>query len=129
MALKSKKRYVSLLIMVLVMLTLFMPDGAQAARFSGKYLRQMCSVDENGKETVKGGHAACQAYISGVIDYHNILRSLRMAPRVDICVPESAKPSDLHKAVLTFLMKDRTHDGFVAAPAVTMALREKYPCR
>lgn len=115
--------------MALVIFTLSIPDGAQAARFSGKYLRQMCSVDEDGKEIVKGGHAACQAYISGVIDYHNILRSLRMAPKVNICVPESAKPSDLHKAVLVFLMKDRTHDGFVAAPAVTMALREKYPCR
>ena len=116
---------------ILTSLFLFLclvPAGAEAARFSGAYLYQLCQMDKDGKEIVKGGHAVCQAYIAGVIDYHTVLQSMKIAPKLDICVPEKTGSATLHAVVLRYLEKNNTHDGFVAAPAVTMALYEKYPC-
>lgn len=104
-------------------------SSAHAARFSGAYLYRLCQMDENGRETVKGGHTACQAYIAGVIDYHSMLQSMKIAPRIDICIPEKTSSATLHAIVLKYLEKNKTHDGFIAAPAVTMALYEKYPCK
>lgn len=103
--------------------------GAQASQFSGAYLRQVCAMDEKGRETTKGGHAVCQAYISGVIDYHNVLRAMDIAPRVDICVPEKIASYDLQKIVVGYLRYHAEHDGFNASPAVTMALYEVFPCK
>lgn len=102
---------------------------AEAARFSGSYLLQVCEMDDKGKETSKGAHATCQAYILGVIDYHNVLRSLKIAPKVDICIPQDTTPNDLHNVVLEYLRAHGEHDGFIAAPAVTMALYQVYPCK
>lgn len=129
MDLRSQKRYALFFICMCVFSSFYQIPNAEAARFSGSYLREICNINKDGTEKVPGGHVACQAYIAGVIDYHNVLRSLNLAPRVDICVPENVKMWDLHKAVLIFLIRDRTHDGFVASPAVTMALRQEYPCR
>lgn len=106
-----------------------LPRGAEAARFSGAYLYKICSVDEKGKELVKGGHTACQAYIAGVIDYHSVLQSLKVAPSVDICLPAKASLPDLHMIVLEYLRTHKEHDAFIAAPAVTMALYQAYPCK
>ena len=63
------------------------PVSAQktGALFSGAYLLQLCQRDAAGNEMVPGGAAACQSYISGIIDYHNLLRSLGTAPSA-ICV-------------------------------------------
>lgn len=102
---------------------------AEAARFSGSYLLQVCEMDEDGKEKQNGSHATCQAYISGVIDYHNVLRSLKLAPQVNICIPQNVSLNGLHDVVLRYLRAHGEHDGFVAAPAVTMALYEVYPCK
>ena len=104
-------------------------NNAQSARFTGAYLLDVCEMDENGNETVQGGHATCQSYISGVVDYHNVLQALRLAPKVDICVPQSKTMNDIHKVVLNFLRKHPEHDAFIAAPAVTMALFDVYPCK
>ena len=106
-----------------------MAPQAEAARFSGAYLLQLCGLDEKGRELVAGGKIACQAYISGVIDYHNVLRSLKVAPSVDICIPENVTSNELQLIVLNFLHENTEHDAFVAAPAVTMALYGTYPCR
>jgi hypothetical protein len=73
---------------------------AQAARFSGSYLYQLCAMDKDGKEMVQGGHTACQSYIAGVIDYHSVLQSMKIAPRVDICIPRSVTSAQLHSVVL-----------------------------
>lgn len=102
---------------------------AQAARFSGAYLMKMCSMNEDGGEVAPGAHAACQSYISGVIDYHNMLRSMKIAPAIDFCIPETVTLNEIHVAVLLYLEHNTVHDAFVAAPAVLMALYEKYPCR
>lgn len=103
--------------------------AAVAAQFSGAYLLQVCEIDDKGRETAPGSHATCQAYISGVIDYHNVLRSLNIAPAVDICIPQSATMNELHTVVLDYLRTHGEHDGFIAAPAVTMALFRVYPCK
>lgn len=49
---------------IFVLLFLMCASPAQAARFSGDYLLQMCLSDKDGKELVPGGHVACQSYIS-----------------------------------------------------------------
>lgn len=101
---------------------------AQAARFSGAYLMKICSVDSTGNETAPGAHAACQSYISGVIDYHNMLRSMKIAPAIDFCIPETVTLNEIHVKVLRYLEENAQHDAFVAAPAVLMALYSSYPC-
>jgi hypothetical protein len=98
------------------------------ALFSAAYLLQICERDAGGTETVPGGSAACQSYISGIIDYHNLLRSLGTAPSIDICVPADVKLNDLQTIVFRYLQKNAQHDAFVAAPAVVLALFEYYPC-
>lgn len=105
------------------------PHPAQAARFTGAYLLQLCEKDANGRETEKNGHAACQSYISGVIDYHSVLRSLDIAPRIDICIPDNVSLNTVHDVVLNYLQRHGEHDPFIAAPAVMMALYEVYPCK
>ena len=112
----------------IALLILVIPYTAEAARFSGAYLHKICEKDAKGREMVKGGHTACQAYIEGVLDYHGVLQSLKIAPRVDICIPPTVKSGELHDIVLRFLETHTEHDAFIAAPAVTMALFEKYPC-
>ncbi len=101
---------------------------AQAARFSGAYMLNICGVDKDGKEVAPGAHTACQSYIAGVIDYHNMLRSMKIAPEINICVPEGVSMNQLHLVVLKYLERNSQHDSFVVAPAVLLALYEKYPC-
>lgn len=107
---------------------LALPTSAHAARFTGAYLLDICNMDEKGRETVEGGHSACQAYIAGVIDYHAVLQSMKIAPAIDICIPPEVKMYDLHRIILAYLRKHPEHDNFTAAPAVTMGLYEKFPC-
>ena len=102
---------------------------AQAARFSGDYLLQMCASDKDGKELVSGGHVACQAYIAGVLDYHNVIRSLGTSPSVEFCVPETVGLNQLQQDVASYIYKHKQqHGAFVAAPAVALALYNYYPC-
>lgn len=98
------------------------------ALISGGYLVQICARDENGMEKVTGGNTACQAYIAGIIDYHNLLRSLGTSPSVDICVPNTVKLNTLQDIVWEYLNANAQHDAFIAAPAVTLALFEAFPC-
>ncbi len=116
-------------------IALILPSISQAQetknspRISGSYLYEICKEDKKGKEVVKGGHSACQAYIAGVIDYHNLLQSLGTSPSVDICVPPAAKMNDLQNIVWKYLETNSHHDAFVAAPAVSLALFEIFPCK
>lgn len=100
----------------------------QAAQFSGAYLNRICGVDDKGQEISPGAHAACQSYISGVVDYHNMLRSMKIAPEIDICIPANVTLNEMHLQVLKYLKENPQHDSFVAAPAVLLALYAKYPC-
>lgn len=85
-------------------------------------------MNEQGQEISPGAHAACQSYISGVVDYHNMLRSMKIAPEIDICVPDHVTLNEMHLQLVKYLKANAQHDGFVAAPAVLLALYEKYPC-
>lgn len=106
------------------------PAKVQAAQFSGSYLIQVCASDESGKELVPGGHIACQGYISGVVDYHNLIRSLGTAPSVDFCVPDDVGLNGVQRTVLNYLIRNKNeHGAFVAAPGVALALYEAYPCK
>lgn len=113
------------------MLLLPVPAKAQttAGFFSGSYLRELCQRKANGREVVKGGHTACQSYISGIIDYHMLMKSLGTAPTIDFCVPNTEKMSKLQDIVWVYLEANRQHSDFIAAPAVTLALYEYYPCQ
>ena len=103
---------------------------AKAAFFSGRYLLHVCAMDENGKEITQGGHTACQAYIAGMIDYHNVLRSLGTAPSVDFCIPEKEKLVDIQKNVYRyFYYNQELHNEFIASPGLGLALARYYPCK
>lgn len=113
-----------------VFLLLILPLQARAAQFTGEYLLYVCASDKNGKELVAGGHATCQAYISGVLDYNTLIQSLGTAPSVDFCVPKDVKLNVLQKYVYAYIFKYRVqHSKFIAAPAVALALHNKYPCK
>jgi hypothetical protein len=122
------RNYISALFLLLLCVVIC-PSKPEAARFTGAYLLHICDMDQSGKEMVKGGHTACQAYISGVIDYHNTLRAMNIAPAVDICIPENARVADLQEIVLQYLKDNVQHDAFIIAPVVVMALNEVFPCR
>lgn len=113
----------------MLLAALIVPVKSQAAQFSGSYLIQVCASDEAGKELVPGGHIACQAYISGVLDYHNLIRSLGTAPSIDFCVPDNVSLNGVQKTVINYLIRNKDdHGEFVAAPGVALALFESYPC-
>lgn len=117
--------------LVLLLLLCFMPArSSQAAQFSGSYLMHVCSSDANGKEMAVGGHITCQAYIAGILDYHNLLRTLGVAPSVDFCVPEKTNLQTLQRQVFSYVFKNRQqHSSFTAAPAVALSLYNAYPCK
>lgn len=131
---KSLRPLARLLIPAFAGMILCAPSLAHAAKgdsaglFSAAYLEQLCASNKKGKEIVKGGHTACQAYISGVIDYHKLMRSLNTQPLMDICVPPTASKRRLQDIVWVYLAKNPQFGEFMASPAVTMALYEYYPC-
>lgn len=120
-------------ITLLLILVFIMPITAQAQDskvfISAAYLHQICERDEDGAEKVAGGHTACQAYIAGVIDYHNLLKTLKTEPSINLCITNNAKPSDLQDIVWNYLDKNAQHDAFAAAPAITLALAQVFPCK
>lgn len=113
---------------ILLGLLLVISPPSSAAEFSGKYLMQICASDKGGNELVEGGHIACQGYIAGVLDYHSLIKSLKTAPGVDFCVPKNTSLGVLQRVIVRYLMKNAQHDGFIASPAVALALNEAYPC-
>jgi hypothetical protein len=103
-------------------------DDGSGAFISGAYLHKLCETDRIGNEIFKSAHASCQSYIAGIIDYHKLLKSLDTAPSIDFCVPNTVKLSVLQKQVWSYLNSNAQHDDFNAAPAVTIALFQNYPC-
>ena len=99
------------------------------ALISAGYLMELCARGSDGKEKIEGAHIACQSYIAGIIDYHNLLQSMGTSPNVNICVPKTAKLKDLQDIVYVYLKGNSHHDAFIAAPAVNLALFESFPCK
>jgi hypothetical protein len=113
---------------VVLMVGLALP--AHAARFTGEYLLQVCASDKNGKEIVPGGHIACQAYIAGVMDYHNLIKSMGTAPGIDFCVPDQEGMYNVQRRVTSYVFRKRSeHAAFIASPGVALALYGAYPCK
>jgi hypothetical protein len=111
------------------LLAVLLPVPVHAARVSGSYLLYVCGTDANGKELTPGGHIACQAYISGILDYHNLIHSLGTSPSVDFCVPENVDLNVLQQIVIDYLLANKSeHEHFVASPGVALALFAAYPC-
>jgi hypothetical protein len=119
--------------LAVLVLCFLIPHPARAqktgALISGAYLLELCKRDKAGDELVTGGHTACQSYIAGLVDYHNLLRSLGTSPSVDLCVPNTVSLNDLQDIVWKYLEQNAYHDAFIAAPAVTLALFEVFPCK
>lgn len=114
---------------VILLLAVLFTMPVQAARFSGQYLLQVCGSDEEGRELVEGGHIACQAYIAGVLDYHNLIRSLGTAPSVDFCVSDDVTMKDIQSQVSSYIFENHHEQGpFIASPGVALALFSAYPC-
>lgn len=106
------------------------PAQAQtSAQFSGAYMREICKSNPDGSETVKGGHAACQAYIAGVMDYNGTLKALGTSPSLSICFSRKVSVVEMQKIVWRYIDRNPPVDAFAAAPAVIMALAEAFPCK
>ncbi|MGN7438776.1 MAG: Rap1a/Tai family immunity protein [Alcanivorax sp.] len=102
---------------------------AYSAQFSGEYLIKVCSMNKYGEEIIKGGKIACQAYIAGVIDYHNMLRAMDLTSDMNFCIPKDVSLNEIHTRVLAYMYeRAKLHRKFVAAPGVAMALFSIYPC-
>jgi hypothetical protein len=114
---------------LVILVVIFFTPAATAAEFSGKYLLHVCSSDKAGKELVAGGHTACQGYIAGIIDYHNLIKSLKTAPGLDFCIPKGTALSVMQEGIVMYLLRNGQHDDFIASPAVAIALNQMYPCR
>jgi hypothetical protein len=70
----------------------------------------------------------CVGYVEGVIDYHVMMQSLGTAPTIDFCLPEGVTGSQATVTVMKYLQRAPQNGDFIAAPAVTLALHERYPC-
>ncbi len=115
---------------VFIVLLFLLPIQGHAAQFSGEYFLKVCSIDRSGNELVKGGKIACQAYISGVIDYHNTMSAMDLPMEFKFCLPEKATLNEIHAKVFSYMRgRAKLHRKFVAAPGVAMALFNLYPCR
>lgn len=108
---------------VLALALLFPSNTAQAAFVTGGDLLRLCRME------TKEANESCQGYVAGVVDYHNLIRSLGTAPSVDFCIPEDVSIAQVTDVVLEHLIKYPEHDNFIAAPAVAMALFLNFPCR
>tara|TARA_B100001989_G_scaffold247755_1_gene220402 strand:- start:2314 stop:2739 length:426 start_codon:yes stop_codon:yes gene_type:complete len=131
---RSRIKNKGIAIFALLFLVLcFSAPNAKAAKISGEYLYEVCSVDMYGKEKIKGGTIVCQSYISGIIDYYKFLDAMKlnadMPDNMKFCLSEEVSLNEIHKQVLAFMKKyNKLHRKFVAAPAVLMALSAAYPC-
>ncbi len=124
----TKQAYIVLMCLMIVFAS-YTPK-AQAAQFSGEYLIKICSLDRSGNELVEGGKAACQSYIAGVIDYHNMLRAMDLTSDMNFCIPQGVTLNEIHIRVLAYMYERAPlFRKFVAAPGVAMALFQIYPCK
>lgn len=109
-------------VMVICLLSLLYMPPASAAYVTGDELAASCEGD------TPQDIFTCTGYIAGVIDYHVIMQSLGTTPTIDFCLPETLSLDAAAFTVMQYLKKAPQHDSFIAAPTVTMALHEKYPC-
>lgn len=92
------------------------------ALMTGKTLVLLCTSKE------KEDQVGCQSYIAGVVDYHNLLKSLGTAPTVNFCLPKGLSMAQMKAVITRYIIQRTEHQDFIAAPAVAMALYNAYPC-
>ncbi len=102
---------------------LFSSTANTAEPLSAKDVLALCFSKEE-KQITK-----CQGYIQGVIDYHNLIRSLGTAPTVDFCVPKNLPIEKISSLVIAYMADNAQHDSFIASPAISLALFEQFPCK
>lgn len=122
---KAIKQPAFVALMALLMLSFAAPAKAatDGALMTGGALATLCASRNNGDQF------ACQSYIAGVIDYHRLIRGLGTAPTVDFCLPDRLPMADVKAVVMQYLTRYTEHRDFIAAPAVSMALYQRFPCK
>jgi len=113
-------------VLIMAMLAvLFAPLSAHALvgpLMKGSTLKLLCSSSKDEDAF------SCQNYIAGIVDYHNLLKSLGAPPSVDFCVPGNVPMSQIKQVVLIYMTAHTEHQDFIASPGVVMALYNAYPC-
>lgn len=95
---------------------------AAAAYVTGADLVKECESNQTNQVY------ACMSYVAGVIDYQIMQQSLGTQPNVDFCLPDDLSIEKAAVTVMLYLEKYPMQGSFIAAPAVTMALQQAYPC-
>ncbi len=95
---------------------------AAAAYITGSDLLAECQSD-NAKDVF-----GCMNYVAGVIDFQVMQQSMGTEPSVDFCLPEDLTIEKAAVTVMLYLEKNPQNGSFIAAPAVSLALGESYPC-
>lgn len=122
MAKKFQQTFYMLTLISLFCLSNMSEKPAYAAYFTSLDLLKMC------KSPKEVDMKNCHGYVAGIIDYHNLAKSLKTKPAIDFCVPKKLPIRDISLRVMAYLAKHPQHDYFVAAPAIAMALHKEYPC-
>lgn len=92
-------------------------------------LTQLCGYDAQGRELAPSAHASCQSYMAGIIDYHDLFRSVgKTTPNIDFCLPQTITYTDLQRVVLEYLQAHSNFADSPAASAVVIALHNDFPC-
>ncbi len=109
---------------ILVLFSLMIAPQTAAAQFmTHSDLEQNCAVGSTPEQINR-----CMGYIAGVIDYHVVMQSLGTNPSTDFCLPPELLLEEAAIEVLAYLAQKPEQGGFIAAPAVALALNRVYPC-
>ncbi|MBK67746.1 MAG: hypothetical protein CMP22_06410 [Rickettsiales bacterium] len=129
MLLNNLKKITVITVFALGLSLLALPSSASAQSqalslksLSGGELVELCK-SQNAQDNTR-----CIGYIEGLIDYHVLIRSLGTAPTVDFCIPQDAKMEDVVVQVIDYLHQYEMNDPFIAAPAISLALFDAFPC-
>jgi hypothetical protein len=117
------KQFFYLIILMVLCLTPLSAHALDGPLMKGKALQLLCSSNKAEDQF------SCQSYIAGIVDYHNLLKSLGAAPSVDFCVPQNVPMAQMKQVVLSYITAHTEHQDFIASPGVVMALYNAYPCQ
>ncbi len=120
-------RFCRLAALAVAIIPLLVTAGAkpvQAQYMTGADLSQSCAADSGANAINR-----CLGYIAGVIDYHVVMQSLGTNPSTDFCLPKGLLVEEAAITVLAYLKNKPDQQGFIAAPAVALALNAVYPCK
>ncbi len=92
-------------------------------------LTQLCGFDSAGKELAPGAHAGCQSYIAGIVDYHELFKSVgKSSASIDFCLPPTLTYADIQRVVLEYLQSHAQFKESPAASAVVISLHNEFSC-